>query len=32
MPEFEIRNVSNIDDPDGRAEYVTYNLDWDESL
>lgn len=32
MPDFEIRNVSNIDDPDGRAEYVNYNLDWDESL
>lgn len=31
LPEFSVRNVSNVDDPDGRAEYVDFNLDWDES-
>lgn len=31
MPEFEHNNVSDIDDPDGRAEYMDFNLEWDEA-
>lgn len=32
MPEYSHNNVSDIDDPDGRAEYIEFGLDWDESL
>lgn len=32
MPDMEHRNVSAMDDPDGRAEYISFQLDLDESL
>lgn len=31
MPEIDVENVANMDDPDGRAEYLDFDLSWDES-